>query len=40
VAFSLLYSAWMVNRVRLQKMMDQAETLKVRVLQRLQGEGA
>jgi heme exporter protein C len=40
LAFSLLYSAWMVNRVRLQKMMDQAETLKVRVLQRLQGEGA
>lgn len=40
LAFSLLYSAWMVNRVRLQKIMDQAETLKVRVLQRLQREGA
>lgn len=40
VAFSLLYSAWLVNRVRLQKLMDRADELKSQVLQRLQGQGA
>lgn len=39
VAFSFLYAAWLANRIRLQRLMDEANTLKMRVVTRLQGEG-
>jgi heme exporter protein C len=38
VAFSLVYLAWLANRIRLQYLMDGARELKMRVAQRLQGE--
>jgi heme exporter protein C len=38
VAFSLLYVAWLANRIRLQNIMDEATVLKMRVAARLQGE--
>ena len=38
VAFSLVYLAWLANRIRLQYLMDEARELKMRVAQRLQGE--
>lgn len=38
IAFSFLYAAWMANRIRLQRFMDEAANLKVRVVARLQGE--
>ncbi|MCA9971806.1 MAG: cytochrome c biogenesis protein CcsA [Anaerolineales bacterium] len=37
VAFSLIFAAWLANRIRLQQLMDQASTLKMRVSARLQG---
>lgn len=37
VAFSMLYAAWLANRIRLQKLMDEANVLKMRVASRLQG---
>lgn len=37
VSFSLLYLAWLVNRVRLQYLTNQVQTLKMRVATRLQG---
>ena len=37
-AFSLVYLAWLANRVRLQHLIDEARELKMRVAQRLQGE--
>lgn len=40
VAFTLLYVAWLANRMRLQRLMDEANTLKVRVAARLQGGGS
>jgi heme exporter protein C len=40
VAFSLLYSAWLVNRVRLQRLMDRADELKAQVIHRLHGGDA
>jgi heme exporter protein C len=39
IAFTLVYAAWLANRIHLQRMKDQVETLKVRVASRLQGEG-
>ena len=35
--FSLLYLAWLFNRLRLQRMLDEASELKMRVMARLQG---
>jgi len=37
-AFSLVYLAWLANRVRLQYLLDEVRALKMRVAQRLQGE--
>lgn len=36
LTFSVLYVAWLANRLRLQKMMDDAADLKTRVMARLQ----
>jgi heme exporter protein C len=36
LTFSLLYLAWLANRLRLQRMVDEATDLKVRVMSRLQ----
>lgn len=36
-SFVLLYGAWLANRIRLQGIMDEASTLKMRLLTRLQG---
>lgn len=38
VAFTLLFSAWMANRIRLQHMLDEANRLKMAVSLRLQGD--
>lgn len=35
--FMLLYAAWLLNRIRLQSMMDEVNALKMRVMARLQG---
>jgi heme exporter protein C len=35
--FILLYVAWLLNRIRLQSMMDEVNALKMRVMARLQG---
>lgn len=40
IAFSILYAAWLVNRIRLQRLMDEAAALKMRVAAKLQGEHA
>ncbi|MBX3060955.1 MAG: cytochrome c biogenesis protein CcsA [Anaerolineae bacterium] len=37
VSFSLIYLAWLMNRIRLQLLKDQVTTLKMRVAARLQG---
>ncbi|MDX1613061.1 MAG: cytochrome c biogenesis protein CcsA [Candidatus Promineifilaceae bacterium] len=37
ITFSLLYLAWLANRIRLQRLMDEAAELKMRVMTRLQG---
>lgn len=37
IAFSVLYAAWLFNRLRLQRMEDEANTLKMRVMGHLQG---
>jgi heme exporter protein C len=39
VSFSFLYAAWLANRIRLQRLMDETAALKMRVVARLQGEG-
>ena len=39
-AFSLLYIAWLLNRIRLQQLSDAVKDLKVQVTARLQGEHA
>ncbi len=38
IAFSVIFAAWMANRIRLERMRDQVEQLKMRVTTRLQGE--
>jgi len=40
VTFTLIYAAWLTNRIRLQYMMDEARALKMRVAARLQGGSA
>lgn len=37
ITFSLLYLAWLFNRMRLQRMLDEASSLKMHVMTRLQG---
>ncbi len=39
ITFSILYAAWLFNRIRLQTMIDHVHTLKMRVVAHLQGEG-
>ena len=36
LTFSLLYLAWLANRLRLQQLSDEASNLKVRVMSKLQ----
>lgn len=36
ITFSLLYAAWLVNRLRLQRMLDESNALKMRVMTHLQ----
>ncbi len=38
IAYTLIFAAWLVNRIRLQRLMDQVQMLKMRVASRLQGE--
>ena len=37
VSFTIMYIAWMLNRIRLQYLMDSVDSLKMRVASRLQG---
>ncbi len=37
ISFTILYIAWMVNRIRLQYLLDNAASLKMRLVSRLQG---
>ena len=37
IAFTFVYFAWLANRINLQRMVDEAATLKARVITRLQG---
>ena len=39
IGFSFLYAAWLANRIRLQRLMDETAVLKMRVVARLQGDG-
>ena len=39
ISFSILYLAWLFNRIRLQLMVDRVDRLKMRVVAHLQGEG-
>ncbi len=39
VAMTLLYVAWLLNRIRLQRLLDEASRLKMKVAARLQGSG-
>ncbi len=38
VAYSILYAAWLMNRIRLQRLSDAVSDLKMQVTARLQGE--
>lgn len=38
VAYTLIFAAWLANRIHLQGLMDQVQLLKTRVASRLQGE--
>jgi heme exporter protein C len=40
VSFTIMYIAWMFNRIRLQYLMDNVNSLKMRVAMHLQGESA
>lgn len=40
ISFSIIYAAWLVNRVRLQYLTDRVSDLKMRVAAHLQGENA
>lgn len=37
ITFTVLYLAWLANRLRLQRLLDEADALKMRVMTRLQG---
>jgi hypothetical protein len=38
VTYSILYTAWLMNRIRLQRLSDAVKDLKMQVTARLQGE--
>jgi heme exporter protein C len=38
IAYTLIFAAWLANRIHLQRMKDEVQMLKVRVASRLQGE--
>ncbi len=38
ISFSLLFAAWLANRIRLQRLIDEVNVLKMRVATRLQGD--
>ena len=38
IAFTLIFAAWMANRIHLQHLIDETKDLKMRVVARLQGE--
>jgi heme exporter protein C len=40
VAYTLIFTAWLANRIHLQRLMDQVQLLKTRVASRLQGENS
>ena len=40
VAFTIMYIAWMLNRIRLQYLVESVNSLKMRVATRLQGGNA
>ncbi|GJM39995.1 MAG: heme exporter protein C [Ardenticatenaceae bacterium] len=40
ISFLIMYLAWMLNRIRLQYLMDSVDSLKMRVASRLQGGNA
>ncbi|MCA9921811.1 MAG: cytochrome c biogenesis protein CcsA [Anaerolineales bacterium] len=40
VSFSIIYAAWLLNRIRLQNLADRVGDLKMRVAAKLQGENA
>lgn len=40
VAYTLIFFAWLANRIHLQRLMDQVQLLKMRVASRLQGESS
>lgn len=40
LAYTLIFAAWLANRIHLQRMMDQVQLLKMRVAAHLQGESS
>ncbi|HID53274.1 MAG TPA: cytochrome C assembly protein [Anaerolineae bacterium] len=40
ITFTVIYLAWLFNRMRLQYLKDEVDSLKIRVVNRLQGGGA
>ena len=40
VAYTLIFAAWLANRIHLQRLMDEVQLLKTRVASRLQGENS
>jgi heme exporter protein C len=38
IAYTLIFAAWLANRIHLQRLMDQTQLLKTRVASRLQGD--
>ncbi len=40
IAYTLIFAAWLANRIHLQRLMDQVQLLKTRVAARLQGENS
>ncbi|MCZ7669816.1 MAG: hypothetical protein M5U34_22885 [Chloroflexi bacterium] len=40
ITYSIVYAAWLMNRIRLQRLSDAVDDLKMRVTAHLQGENA
>ena len=40
IAYTLIFVAWLANRIHLQRLIDQVQLLKTRVASRLQGESS
>jgi len=40
IAYTLIFTAWLANRIHLQRLMDQVQLLKTRVAAHLQGENS